>query len=51
MIGEDGLGVELAHAAHLPAQAVAERIRRLVLDFTAEPPHDDMAILVVRVED
>jgi PAS domain S-box-containing protein len=51
MIGEEGLGVELAQAAHLPAQAVAERIRRLVLDFTAEPPQDDMAILVVRIED
>lgn len=51
MIGEEGLSLELAHATHLPAQAVAERIRRLVLDFTAEPPHDDMAILVVRVED
>jgi serine phosphatase RsbU (regulator of sigma subunit) len=51
MIGEEGLGVELTHAAHLPAQAVAERIRRLVLDFTAEPPQDDMAVLVVRLED
>jgi serine phosphatase RsbU (regulator of sigma subunit) len=51
MVGEEGLGVELSHAAHLPAQAVADRIRQLVLDFTAEPPQDDMAILVVRIED
>jgi serine phosphatase RsbU (regulator of sigma subunit)/anti-sigma regulatory factor (Ser/Thr protein kinase) len=51
MLGEEGLGVELSESATLSAQAVAERIRRLVLDFTEEPPQDDMAILVVRVED
>ncbi|MDF2092661.1 SpoIIE family protein phosphatase [Knoellia sp. 3-2P3] len=51
MVGEEGLSTELSRAAHLPAQAVAERIRQLVLDFTAEPPPDDMAIFVVRVGD
>ncbi|MGH3333737.1 MAG: SpoIIE family protein phosphatase [Nocardioidaceae bacterium] len=51
MIGEEGLSTELAHAAHLPAQAVAERIRRMVVDFTAAPQRDDMAILVVRLEE
>ena len=39
MIGEDGLSSELASVGHsLTAQAVAERIRRLVVEFTPEAP-------------
>ncbi len=49
MLGEVGLMGELSHAGHLPAQAVAERIRRLVVDYTHTPPSDDMAILVLRL--
>lgn len=50
MLGEEGLSAELAQTSRLPAQAVAERISRLVVDFTDEPPRDDMAILAIRVE-
>lgn len=49
MLDDEGVAAELATASHLPAQAVAERIRRLVMDFTDQPPHDDMAILAIRV--
>lgn len=49
MLGEEGLEAELAAAAGLPPQAVAERLRRLVLDFVDAPQLDDMAILVIRV--
>jgi hypothetical protein len=41
---------ELARAGDLPAQAVAERLRRLVVDFAATPQSDDMAILALRVQ-
>ena len=50
MLGEGGLADELARMAQLPAQAVAERIRRLVLEFSAEPQQDDMAIMAIRVQ-
>jgi len=51
MLGEGSLfAEELAHTGHLSAQAVAERIRRLVADFTDAPQHDDMAVLAIRVE-
>jgi len=50
MLGEGGLAEELALMAQLPAQAVAERIRRLVLEFSAAPQQDDMAIMAIRVE-
>ena len=51
MLGEAALfAEELAHTGHLAAQAVAERIRRLVADFTDAPQHDDMAVLAIRVE-
>jgi serine phosphatase RsbU (regulator of sigma subunit)/anti-sigma regulatory factor (Ser/Thr protein kinase) len=50
MRGADGVAEELAHAVRLPAQAVAERLRRRVVEFADDPPHDDMAILVLRME-
>jgi serine phosphatase RsbU (regulator of sigma subunit) len=50
MLGEEAFADELARTAHLPAQAVAERIRRLVAEFTDAPQHDDMAIMAIRVQ-
>jgi serine phosphatase RsbU (regulator of sigma subunit) len=51
MLGEQAMfAEELAHTGHLSAQAVAERIRRLVAEFTDAPQHDDMAVLAIRVE-
>ncbi len=49
MLGEVGLMADLSHVGNLRAQAVAERIRRLVVDYTHTPPSDDMAVLVVRL--
>jgi serine phosphatase RsbU (regulator of sigma subunit) len=49
MLEEEGLRADLAHAAGLPPQAVAERIRRLVGDFAPGPQVDDMAVLAIRV--
>ena len=50
MIGEEGLEKELVSAGtSLSAQAVAERVRRLVVEFAPEAPRDDMAVLVLRV--
>jgi serine phosphatase RsbU (regulator of sigma subunit)/anti-sigma regulatory factor (Ser/Thr protein kinase) len=50
MIGEDGLVDELAAVdPSLSAQAVAERVRRLVVEFAPEAPRDDMAVLVLRL--
>jgi serine phosphatase RsbU (regulator of sigma subunit) len=50
MIGENGLATELASiGTSLSAQAVAERVRRLVVEFAPESPRDDMAVLVLRV--
>ena len=50
MLDDDGVADELAGAGALPAQAVAERLRQLVVDFADEAPSDDMAILVLRVQ-
>jgi serine phosphatase RsbU (regulator of sigma subunit)/anti-sigma regulatory factor (Ser/Thr protein kinase) len=50
MLDESGLAAELRRVGRLPAQAVAEQIRRLVVDFTDEPQRDDMAILAIRME-
>jgi serine phosphatase RsbU (regulator of sigma subunit)/anti-sigma regulatory factor (Ser/Thr protein kinase) len=50
MLAEAGLVAELEHTGNQPAQAVAERVRRLVVDFAAEPQRDDMAILAIRME-
>jgi serine phosphatase RsbU (regulator of sigma subunit) len=49
MLGEDGVQALLAHTGEVGAQAVAERIRRSVLDFSASPQQDDMAVLAFRV--
>jgi PAS domain S-box-containing protein len=49
MLDEDGLAADLAGTGDLPAQAVAERIRRLVSDFAPTPQADDMAVLALRV--
>ena len=49
MLDDEGLATELRAAAGLPAQAVAERIRRLVLDFAPAPQRDDMAVLAIRL--
>jgi PAS domain S-box-containing protein len=47
---EAAFAEELAHTGHLAAQAVAERVRRLVADFADAPQRDDMAVLAIRVE-
>jgi serine phosphatase RsbU (regulator of sigma subunit)/anti-sigma regulatory factor (Ser/Thr protein kinase) len=49
MLEEAGLLADLAVADGLPAQAVAERIARLVGEFAPGPPADDMAVLAIRV--
>ncbi len=50
MLGEEGLAEELAACGmSLSAQAVAERVRRLVVEFAPEAPRDDMAVLVLRL--
>ena len=49
MLEEEGLAADLTEAENLPAQAVAERIRRLVGDFAPGPQADDMAVLAIRV--
>ncbi len=48
MLDDEGVVAELAQSGSLPAQAVAERLLRVVVDFTDEPPSDDMAILTLR---
>ena len=54
MLGEESFADQLASAAEvsaqLPAQAVADRIRRLVEEFSDAPQHDDMAIMTIRVQ-
>jgi serine phosphatase RsbU (regulator of sigma subunit)/anti-sigma regulatory factor (Ser/Thr protein kinase) len=49
MLEEDGLSAELRQVRGLGAQTVAERIRRLVLGFSADPQTDDMAVLAIRL--
>jgi serine phosphatase RsbU (regulator of sigma subunit) len=49
MLEEDGLSTELRQVRGLGAQTVAERIRRLVLGFSADPQTDDMAVLAIRL--
>ncbi|WP_217251953.1 SpoIIE family protein phosphatase [Streptomyces sp. AC602_WCS936] len=46
----DGLATALAGCAGLEAGLVAERIRRLVHEFGARPPEDDLALLVLQAE-
>ncbi|MFI1676795.1 SpoIIE family protein phosphatase [Streptomyces sp. NPDC020607] len=44
----DGLARALASCAGLDADLVAERIKRLVHEFSERPPDDDLALLVLR---
>ncbi|MGW8064780.1 SpoIIE family protein phosphatase [Streptomyces ziwulingensis] len=46
----DGLAAVLAGCAGLDAGLVAERIRRLVHEFGARPPEDDLALLVLQAK-
>lgn len=46
----DGLAHVLASCVGLPAQEVADRIRRAVHDFDGTPPGDDLALLVFQAE-
>ncbi|MEW2557881.1 ATP-binding SpoIIE family protein phosphatase [Streptomyces griseorubiginosus] len=47
---EDGLAEALAGCAGLDAELIAERIKRLVHEFGARPPEDDLALLVLQAE-
>ncbi|MEU6350622.1 ATP-binding SpoIIE family protein phosphatase [Streptomyces sp. NPDC047072] len=47
---EDGLADALAGCAGLDAELIAERIKRLVHEFGARPPDDDLALLVLQAE-
>jgi PAS domain S-box-containing protein len=49
MLEDHGLEADLAQAVGLPAQAVADRVRRLVSGFAPTAPADDMAVLAIRV--
>ncbi|MFM9369590.1 SpoIIE family protein phosphatase [Streptomyces sp. Da 82-17] len=46
----DGLAAALAGCTGLSALHVAERIRHLVHEFSAEPPDDDLALLVLQAQ-
>ncbi|GAA0656753.1 hypothetical protein GCM10009535_39670 [Streptomyces thermocarboxydovorans] len=46
----DGLATALASCAGLDAELIAERITRLVHEFGARPPTDDLALLVLQAE-
>ncbi|MER7477226.1 SpoIIE family protein phosphatase [Streptomyces sp. NPDC126510] len=46
----DGLAAALAGCAGLDAELIAERIRRLVHEFGARPPADDLALLVLQAD-
>ncbi|WP_181384057.1 SpoIIE family protein phosphatase [Streptomyces sp. NWU49] len=46
----DGLAAALAGCAGLDADRIAERITRLVHEFGARPPADDLALLVLQAE-
>ena len=50
-LAKRGLTRLLAECRDLSAWAVASRIQRAVNDFGSEPSSDDMAILVLRVQD
>ncbi|MFF3482063.1 SpoIIE family protein phosphatase [Streptomyces sp. NPDC002701] len=47
---DNGLAAALAGCAGLSADLIAERIRRLVHEFGARPPEDDLALLVLQAE-
>ncbi|GAB2752239.1 SpoIIE family protein phosphatase [Streptomyces bullii] len=46
----DGLAAALAGCAGLDAELIAERIKRLVHEFGARPPADDLALLVLQAQ-
>ncbi|MGW7067538.1 SpoIIE family protein phosphatase [Streptomyces sp. NPDC054855] len=46
----DGLAAALASCAGLDAALVAERIKRMVHEFSDRPPDDDLAVLVLQAE-
>ncbi|MEV0300324.1 SpoIIE family protein phosphatase [Streptomyces prasinus] len=46
----DGLATALAGCAGLDADLIAERINRLVHEFGARPPADDLALLVLQAD-
>jgi serine phosphatase RsbU (regulator of sigma subunit)/anti-sigma regulatory factor (Ser/Thr protein kinase) len=46
----DGLAHALSGCTGLRAEEIAERIRRLVHDFSGGPPEDDLALLVLQAE-
>ncbi|WP_128428432.1 SpoIIE family protein phosphatase [Streptomyces cyaneus] len=46
----DGLATALAGCTGLNAELIAERIRRLVHEFSGRPPEDDLALLVLQAE-
>ncbi|MET9757913.1 SpoIIE family protein phosphatase [Streptomyces sp. NPDC006372] len=46
----DGLATALAGCAGLDAELIAERIQRLVHEFGARPPADDLALLVLQAD-
>ncbi|MGW6059976.1 SpoIIE family protein phosphatase [Streptomyces sp. NPDC055189] len=46
----DGLATALASCAGLDAGLVAERIKRLVHEFSERPPDDDLAVLVLQAQ-
>ncbi|MWA11059.1 SpoIIE family protein phosphatase [Streptomyces sp. BA2] len=46
----DGLATALASCAGMDAALVAERIKRLVHEFSERPPDDDLAVLVLQAQ-
>ncbi len=49
MLDDEGVAADLAQVGKMPAQAVAQRLLRLVVEFADEPASDDLAILALRV--
>lgn len=47
MFGEQRLRQVLADCAELPAEAVAERVQMLALQWVGDGPHDDMAVVAI----
>jgi serine phosphatase RsbU (regulator of sigma subunit)/anti-sigma regulatory factor (Ser/Thr protein kinase) len=48
MLGEEGLAEVLMTCRGMPAGMISSRVQRAVEDFAAQPPRDDMAVLVLR---
>jgi serine phosphatase RsbU (regulator of sigma subunit) len=49
LFGEERLMHLLRSCAGLEAQAVAEKVRDVVLEYGEGPPRDDLAVLVLRI--